>query len=1727
MDFSANATTGCAPFTVNFIDQSTPTPISWDWDFGDGNSSTSKDPSNVYYNPGVYTVTLEVTFPGNTQQTLTKTAYITIHSKPAADFSATNVSGCKALPVTFTNNTVAGSAPITSYTWDFGNTFSDTSKNTSHTYRTAGVFDVKLIVTDANGCTDIKEKKSLVDVWQTPVASFSSSNNKGCTAPHSVSFVNTSVDNATGASTYAWNFGNGNTSSIKTPGNSYANPGSYDVRLIVVNSKGCRDTLIKPAFVEIQDVKADFTFTPSSGCSPLKVNFLNSTTPKLSSNQYNWSFGTGAKGTAQDTIYTYYAQGNYTVKLKVTTALGCVDSIEKSNAVQVQPGPRATFTASDSSSCTAPLAVKFTATGPGVSWFWQFGDGTTSNQKNPTKTYLDTGKYKVKLTVSSANGCIDSNVVDDLIRIGAPKADFIPSVLEGCAPLKVGFSNVTQTYAPLAQITYKFGDGTTSNQGFPNKTYTDTGFFIPKLIILTDDGCIDSATYDTIFVGMKPAANFTVSNTVGCIGLLNTTFKSLTNMGNVKADKFLWYPGNGQRVEGEEVEYVYSSSSRLYDVMLIASHKGCPDTLVKKNLVEVLSPTSKFFAISAGCNDDSIHFQNNSLGGTKFWWDFDDGDTLYSDTLGDADHVYLPGLYEPTLIVYDSTTGCYDTNSNYVEVVSSDVLKFRSDTVGCTRQTLWFFDQTPNSSDWIWRVGEAEICTTRNCQIVFTEPGWKDVFFSAIVSGCRYTTIKKAYVHVYGPGFEYLTGSDPICVPEQKDIVTRVFSERPIQSRTVSVFENFTLIDQKTNFGDTLSYYFDRPPPNQNTELRFQYYVIDSGGCSNYGRDTFRILRPSVDFVNQREATCEGDLQLFTATLLDTTSPEPMRYVWDFGDGQSETIDTLSLYHTYTQDGIYSVNLIAFDGEGCSDTVPMTLPIDVKNIKADFVASDTFKSCPPMVVDFTDKSEDTYNGIVRWDWRLGEGTAGNATNPKKIYNEPGVFDIFLKVTDSLGCTDSIFKPAHIVLEGAKVNFSLDLDYGCEPLTIHVAAQAPPNVDVRWNMRDGTPIYDTSEVIHTYQKAGLYAPSVFIKDVKGCQYVVVADDTVEVIPSPIADFEVDPVCVGETSDLVNQSVDHGEVVDYTWIFGPQDSLNTVNASWQFPGSGYYPVTLKALSDKGCYSDTTIEAYVSDPKGKLLLADKRSCAYDTTFFELLNLSQGRVISVTWYPKDGSSFTGTDSGTAYVYKAKGYFKPEALFTNEYGCKVLVKALDSVLVGDNFPPPVPVHYRSTVNDNQQTSTWINANRSIDFEKYLFYRWNPINSRFDSIGQHLNPLDTVFIDAVPTLENTYTYRIISKNLCGYYSDTLVGPQTTMELKASPYDDASYLVWTPYGGWPVSKYRVERFDPIQGDFVSLKEVDGNTTTTYDSSISCRTGYYYRIQAVGPNPENFSLSDTSGAIPRYIPYVPANELFSASVEGQIKNLVSWNFVTPRKAPVRYYILERSADGTNYKECGRYDAFTNYGFDGVDSASTMSLYYRTVVQDTCGYRSEPSNYGKTVMLRTGTDTLDRPVLNWSAYEYWAEDVDYYDIEIFQNGQFEYLASTDGTTLQWTDYITELNNRPQYCYRITARSVEDGGKTAHSNIACAPVHSRIYVPNAFRPGGIEDNSTFHPKGMYIAEFTMRIYDRWGTLIYTTHSMDEGWDGTINGKPAPVGVYVYKIDYRGVDKDFERLSGNLTLLR
>ncbi|WP_295883582.1 PKD domain-containing protein [uncultured Thiohalocapsa sp.] len=261
-------------------------------------------------------------------------------------------------------------------------------------------FAVKACNLDETLCSEFSEEIATTITYATPSAAFTIAGATGV-APLDVAFT----DASTGViEAYAWDFGDGGSSSQRSPSHTYASPGTYTISLDVTGPGGT-SRATRPAAIVVSHAPpiADFTASSSTGPAPLIVTFKDSSAGAVDT--YGWDFGDGNTSTGQTAVHAYRDAGVYTVDLTVTGPGGSSNET-KPDLVSVLPSPpTADFTAGTTFG-PAPFAVHFSdaSTGDITTYHWNFGDGATSAARDPVHTYNDPGTFDVELTVTGPGG---------------------------------------------------------------------------------------------------------------------------------------------------------------------------------------------------------------------------------------------------------------------------------------------------------------------------------------------------------------------------------------------------------------------------------------------------------------------------------------------------------------------------------------------------------------------------------------------------------------------------------------------------------------------------------------------------------------------------------------------------------------------------------------------------------------------------------------------------------------------------------------------------------------------------------------------------------------------------------------------------------------------------------------------------------------------------------------------------------------------------------------------------------------------------------------------------------------------------------------------------------------------------------------------------------------------------------------------------------------------------
>ncbi|MEN6609749.1 MAG: PKD domain-containing protein [Methanoregulaceae archaeon] len=468
--------------------------------------------------------TTETTATATTAVATTATTSVSI---PVSYFYADVTSGTVSLTVQFTDSST--NTP-TAWYWSFGDGSYSSSQNPSHTYTSAGTYTVALTATNSAGSNTLTRTSYITVSSGSPVASFYANDTYGV-VPLSVLFTDTSTNSPT---SWYWEFGDGNVSTSQDPVYTYVFNGTFTVTLIAINSVGSNvSTITDYITVYADEPVASFTVNDTYGYNPLTVQF-NDTSSNYPTSWY-WEFGDGYSSYVQNPVHTYTTAGTYTVTFECLNSEGS-DSTEEDDYITViaSSGPSASFSASKTSG-TAPLTIQFTDTSSGdpTSWYWTFGDGSTSTSENPSHTYTEAGSYTVKLLVTNSAGSDTVSQSNFVVAAASatttaantatiPVASFSADVTSGTNPLTVQFTD-TSSNSP-AYWYWSFGDGTHSSSQNPSHTFSEAGTYSITMKA-TNTGGSNSVTRTNYITVTQPTAVPTTQEsplspfaTIGAIG---------------------------------------------------------------------------------------------------------------------------------------------------------------------------------------------------------------------------------------------------------------------------------------------------------------------------------------------------------------------------------------------------------------------------------------------------------------------------------------------------------------------------------------------------------------------------------------------------------------------------------------------------------------------------------------------------------------------------------------------------------------------------------------------------------------------------------------------------------------------------------------------------------------------------------------------------------------------------------------------------------------------------------------------------------------------------------------------------------------------------------------------------------------------------------------------------------------------------------------------------------
>lgn len=1724
---------GCSPLPVAYTLTSTTNIDSVVWDLGDGtvisqngNDSTGMVFDHIYVTSGNFSPIVTVFDENGCEVTVTEMNAVEVINTPSPSFTADATIGCTAPHTVNFTNTTAMSGNLEFY-WDFGVDASSNSNdiNPSYTYTSLGSYDVTLIVTNINtSCSDTLIIEDFISIGEFNGFQYEFLEDGNCGLVQvAFSFYNSGNIESVG-----WDFGDGNSSNQLNPVYTYTAAGCFTPSLTLITTDGCNYTATASECINSNGpVNVDYTASGDlKTCDPTGTEITFNGISAMATS-WLWDFGGLGTSTIQNPTFNFTGYGTYPVELTVTYPDGCEQSVIKTSVI-IEP-LEAAFSSNVVDGCEGLQVFFYNETNAVdfiTSYQWDFGGGTGLNSiSNPVVSYTDTGSYDVSLIVETVSGCLDTIVIEDYIQVGFPnEPSFSADPLVACLEEQVQFTDGSGEF--VDEWEWYFGDGGQSGEQDPQHEYTDTGFFDVTLITFFH-GCPDTLIIEDYIYINAPKAEFSFDQDCSMPGEIQFYDAS------AGAETWSWTFGDGGTSNLPNPSHTYpGNGSYLVTLTVFNSQTGCEHS--QSMTVNVTTSVPEFTLSDLDiCVGDTISVINNSLGAEKYTWSFPNAPIGGSPP---AVGFITDALYDPDPKFYFIQAGCYYGFSLTIEdgsscsstyffpdtvCVSSVVSDFAIDNAeGCSPHTVNFtnsaYGLNSNVVNYSWDFGDTNSSTDSNPTHTYTDLGYHTV--GLIVEnevGCTDELVMDSII--------FVDKIEPFFIPQVTDCSS----------------QSVDFVNASTSYDNNLTYFWDFGDGNTSTASNPSHSYASSGdflvcltatnatGCSEQICDNLNFQPLVADFeADNTYKSCPLPPLISNFTDLSTNATS---WYWDFGDNANSGLQNPS--HSYSQTGYYTVCLTITNDIGCSDTACKTDYIIVDGPSGTFTA-DVTSGCADLEVQFIVESENAF----KYTYDFGDGfvvdslATGDSDTITYTYTNGGTFSPLVLVEDVSGCQIPVLGSS-IYVEDIITDFAATINEVCEdadtPIDFIVAFTNPSSViSVEWEFPgSNTPAAsgtDPTGII--YNQPGYY-DVVLNVTTTFCQTTITKDSFIYVHPKPITNFSVSPssACSFETLSFEDQSsVPEDSIVSWNWVVDNNIFTDT-SFTYQFTSPGDYVVTLETTSSFGCVSnfEQTVSIFENpevDAGENVFLCQGEN----TELFASVQISD--PVNYSWTPATGLSCTDCINPIAEPSTTTQYYVSA---TSVNGCV----STDSVLVEVSTLPELEVYVSSDITICEGDNTTLTSSTN---HIATSYNW-------DTSQSGLSCYDCADPVANPTTTTTYTVTIVTSEGCsGSNSVTVevienvdlidvapticIGESTQLEVTIG-----NNVTWTPAIGLsctncpnpiasPTSTITYTVTSLLQNQCIQTDEVTVSVLTDSDvdagEDITICVGFPVTINGSYPGGTSewlfngqvlASNTPTPTITPTQTGYyilevTNGNCVLSDTLIIQVRDKVEITVedVTICEGDTAFLFVTGDAD--------TYEWIDSPGISDPTSDSPFVIPTETSTYTVVGSfgNCEPDVQLVTVEVLPLAD-ITLPVI-----DYFAEgETVQLDAGVTNEDNFTYMWSPP-LGLSCTDCPNPtVNPEEDITYNLTVTN--ELGCLDSASIFLRKIFicndDLINVPNAFTPNGDGNNDRFNVWSE-LEIGMVRIYNRWGEIVFEDVGGKQGWDGNYKGQKLNRDVFVYYIE-------------------
>ncbi|TNE79263.1 MAG: PKD domain-containing protein [Bacteroidetes bacterium] len=1038
---------------------------------------------------GVYS--LEITDANGCKDT-SALVNVAVYPNPVANFTINDTGQCRndqAFEYIELSTLSSGNYSVF---WDLGDGSVATTNQVNTVYGQAGAFNVKLVVTSTFGCAD--SITQAVAVHPKPNPSFLKNSFAQCLNGNSFQFSNTTTLSS-GTLSYLWRFNDGDSSQATSPTHSFNAAGTFDVELVAISDLACRDSTSQSITIYPNPV-VGFTINDTGQCFNDQA-FLLTDTSSISSGFYGrvWTLGDDSTSSAQSFIKTYLNNGNYQIRLVLTSLEGCIDSAVQS--VSVYPTPQVQFTVNDSIQCEKDNEFIFTNTSNissgTISSQWEYGNGITSTTTSPTYVYPVDGTYYVKLLVTSNFQCSDS--ITRTMRVHASPVAIIGAMDSIACFNTQNFNFIDSSTINTGSLTrtWTFGDGGSSNGNYNSYTYAAPGIYPVQLVELSNRGCRDTANLQ-VTVHPKPYVNFVSNDSTQCRNDQNFVFTNLSTISSGTQDSY-WDFGDGTTSNLASPIHIFPTDSFYNVKLLMVSDQGCRDSLRRTTFVYPVPNVGIVINQNQQCLvGNNYYFDGQAAvksgAVTNYAWSLGSG---LSSILQDTAVQYTSAGTRYIRFIATTNLSCRDTAYDTVTVHANPLADFSiNNPEQCLSGNYFTFTNLSTVSvggmAYQWDLGQGMYATSQDTQVSYLNHDSLQVkLWVTSDFGCQDTLSKDITIHAQ-PDAQFIVNDSDQCVNGNRFLFTNQSTNayKPI-------FYQWTFGDGSQSQGLNPQKIYTAPG-TYIAKLKTTFIY-----CSDSVTHTMVVRpKPTVSVTVNDAGQCVNDHN-FIFTANNSITSGTLKTYWKFGDLQEDSLAN-TVAHQYPFAGYFNATMISMSDQGCKDSAIQAIQV-LKKPDATFLINSAAQCVNNQNFVFSNQSIGGAGNISSLNWDLGDGNTASTANVSHFYAQNGHYSVTLMARNDSGCYDTVTNTIRVYPKPrAQIGFT-DSAQCLKGNAYDFYSLSTDSIGIQgflWNITDAG-LFGDSAFIYSFKADGPKTAELIVQSTYYCRDTVSRDVYVKTMP----------------------------------------------------------------------------------------------------------------------------------------------------------------------------------------------------------------------------------------------------------------------------------------------------------------------------------------------------------------------------------------------------------------------------------------------------------------------------------------------------------------------------------------------------------------------------------------------------------------------------------------------------